>query len=419
MLSFVAAGFGFCIVCTVSRAQCCDQPPTAFHDSTQQTLLGTSVDFRVVAGSLTVVAGSPVDAEPMIDTGSSSVLTRSACGDLVFGALLLPSNGAGGDRFGDAVAIESPPGEGPLVLVGSPHHDTQGVSDAGAVYVFLGATGTGLFVEEALLVAPEANADARFGGAVAVDGDMAVIGAPGDSQAAPGAGAAYVFVRVGPGVWQPQQTLLSPAPGQGDAFGTAVSIEDGVIVVGAPFADTAGSNAGAAYLFRSLGGTWVLEATLVASDPSPSFFGCAVALDTDIAVVVASHHGGIAQAGAAYVFRNNDTAWQQEQTLQPCASGFFQRFGEAVAASAGAILVGAPGTESSHLFRSQGSVWDETDRLVGLGTVNAVFGAAVALRSDVALVGAPGTPTNRSTRRSCSRSARVMPTETRALTCRT
>lgn len=65
---------------------------------------------------------------------------------------------------------------------------------------------------------------ATFGGAIAVDGDTLVIGAPG-------AGKAFVYARSGES-WNTTPTTLTG--GQGSQFGAAVAVKGSKIVVGAP-----------------------------------------------------------------------------------------------------------------------------------------------------------------------------------------
>jgi len=51
------------------------------------------------------------------------------------------------------------------------------------------------WIQQAKLIAADGSANDQFGGAVAVSGDTAVIGAVNDSDAGSESGAAYVFVR--------------------------------------------------------------------------------------------------------------------------------------------------------------------------------------------------------------------------------
>ncbi len=85
----------------------------------------------------------------------------------------------------------------------------------------------------------------RVGAAVDLDGDVAVVGAPG-------IGAAYVF-RFNGADWVEEQTLTPSFIG--GAFGEAVAIGGESIVIGAPGAGS--STAGTAFFYRFTNGTWV------------------------------------------------------------------------------------------------------------------------------------------------------------------
>ena len=65
-----------------------------------------------------------------------------------------------------------------------------------------------------------------FGNAIDLDGDTLIVGAP---DAANNQGRAYVFRRVG-GEWL-EESMLSPAPVENARFGKAVAVEDNVAVV--------------------------------------------------------------------------------------------------------------------------------------------------------------------------------------------
>lgn len=81
-----------------------------------------------------------------------------------------------------------------------------------------------------------------FGYSVAVDGGIAVIGAPGDdsseSVCGKNGGEVYVFRRAGNGVWSLEKTLKS-CEDDGEHFGYSVAVNSvkGTIVVGAPGED--------------------------------------------------------------------------------------------------------------------------------------------------------------------------------------
>jgi hypothetical protein len=91
----------------------------------------------------------------------------------------------------------------------------------------------------------------EFGWSVAVSGDTIVVGAYGEgssttginstpNELAPGAGAAYVFLRTA-GVWS-QEAYLKPAAigttQANDHFGYSVAVSGDTVVVGAPEEDS-------------------------------------------------------------------------------------------------------------------------------------------------------------------------------------
>ena len=101
--------------------------------------------------------------------------------------------------------------------------------------------------------------------------------------------------------------------GSQDEFGTSVAVSGDVAIVGAPNEDTNGSNAGAAYIFRFNGSTWIQEDKLIAGDGDASDeFGISVTIDGDIAMVGATgdDDNGSA-AGAVYVFSYDGSGGNQ------------------------------------------------------------------------------------------------------------
>ena len=122
-------------------------------------------------------------------------------------------------------------------------------SSAGRVKVYT-ISGSVLSLE-ATLQASDATPGDRFGEALAIDGDVLLVGAPfhGDNFS-PDLGAAYVFERTA-GVWTQRALLVPSDPGPSDHFGDSLGISAGTIVSGAPYdTNTSGTAAGAAYVIR-------------------------------------------------------------------------------------------------------------------------------------------------------------------------
>ncbi|MGE0127290.1 MAG: putative Ig domain-containing protein [Blastocatellales bacterium] len=254
--------------------------------------------------------------------------------------MLTAADGVAGDQFGGAVALS-----GNTAAVGANLDDVSG-KDQGSVYVFVrnGAKWT----LQGRLAAQDGAAEDYFGQSVALDGDTLVVGASRDDVGANAdQGAAYVFTRSGT-LWTQQSKLIANDGGGSDNFGLAVALSGDTVVVGAPSGSNGASpNQGAAYIFiRSGAGqpVWTQQQKLNAvSGASGDSFGNAVALDGGTVVVgAAQYDGGILDKGAAYVFVRSSTGWALQQRLTANDGAVKDRFGWAVALSGDTVIVGAP-----------------------------------------------------------------------------
>ncbi len=92
-----------------------------------------------------------------------------------------------------------------------------------------------------------------FGPSVALDGDTLVVGSPRDDQVAWDAGATYVFERT-PSGWVDTLKLLRPDGVQSDLLGYAVALSGDIAVLGAPYVDVPGlgDSVGAVYVFSTI-----------------------------------------------------------------------------------------------------------------------------------------------------------------------
>lgn len=215
--------------------------------------------------------------------------------------------------------------------------------------------------ERQKIQASDGLAQAEFGLAVAVDGDVAAIGAPHDNRI----GAVYVFRKIA-GTWVEEQKLVSSDASPTDWFGTSVDIQRDRVVVGAADSVANGKVAGSAYVFQFDGSRWTELQKISASDgASGDLFGISVALDGDRIVVGAEGSAGQSVSeGAAYVFRLQGT-WIEEQKLQGSHSVARSVFGHSVAIHRDRIAIGAPADPFGHaptagyVFHFDGSRWNE------------------------------------------------------------
>jgi len=172
----------------------------------------------------------------------------------------------------------------------------------------------------------------HFGRSVAISDPYAVVGAPYDDASGGDAGAAYVFARTGSS-WQEQAKLL-PQSGAGGYFGLGVAITGGTIVVGSHGADSPEANRGAAYLYELNAGTWVQANHLVAYDgEADDEFGWAVAVSAStLAISAIRDDDQGADSGAVYVYSYQAPfGWLLDSKLAPSSLGPGDLFGNCIA----------------------------------------------------------------------------------------
>ena len=191
---------------------------------------------------------------------------------------------------------------GASVAAGGPYV-AAGAPSSGEVHIFDRTTGDWVRT----LQSPNPSPSSLFGTAVAMSGLRVLVGAPLDDTAGTDAGAVYLFDAFTGALLK---TFLNPTPAAGDDFGKAVAfvfVGGTRFAIGAPGDDTQGTNAGAVYVFDR--GTdsqpnGVLTATLLKPAPiGTSAFGSTVAaVGQNTAVGDPSHGAGAAEAGAVFVY---------------------------------------------------------------------------------------------------------------------
>jgi hypothetical protein len=243
------------------------------------------------------------------------------------------------NNFGDAVAVS-----GNVVIVGAHGADPGGIGSAGSAYVYR-YNGSTWLLEQVIPNPASAQFD-FFGQSVALSGDVALIGAWSD---APGgvddAGSAYVY-RYNGAAWQLEQAFPNPAPAAGDRFGWSVAISGDVALVGAEYDSPSGVfRAGSAHVYRFNGAAWLLDQAIPNPDPTmDDHYGVSVAVSGDVAIVGAyfDDPGGISSSGSAYVYRYSGSLWMLDQSIpNPATPSGSDLFGVSVAVSGDVAMIGS------------------------------------------------------------------------------
>ena len=233
-------------------------------DKTGQDRLGWDVG---ISGG-TVAVGAPYhDGNAKDEQGAVYVFERPSggwaawTGSMAESAELYGYEGTPGDHLGTAVAIS-----GETIIAGAPDHNLGGQinPDSGVAYIFRKDGGWTSGTEHARLAPSDSAELDYFGLSVAIDGNVAVVGSPGDPspQNAANTSAVYVYRRP-PGDWAApdpytENARLTASDGvYSDNFGRAVDISGSIIVVGANFDKVnTQDKQGSAYVYIEPAGGW-------------------------------------------------------------------------------------------------------------------------------------------------------------------
>lgn len=313
------------------------------RDSSSEDEFGSSIALSG-NGELALVGATDDDNRFGKDAGAAYAFKRD--GDTWRQETkLFPPNGRKGDLFG-GVSISA---DGQTAMIGSYDAENANESGSGVGYMFSRSDGT--WTHQAELVPDGFGQEGGFGGgALSADGSTALIG---DAFAEDGngrrVGVAYLFTREGDS-WS-QQTILTPPDGfEGSTFGNDLSLtsQGEMAVIGAGEASSGGTvERGAAYVFTGTDGTWSRTAELTATDgDEDDSFGDSVAISGDGTTILGGapfdENPNGEDAGSAYRFERIDGTWVQQAKLLPSDGRPDARFGTVSLSRDGATgLVGA------------------------------------------------------------------------------
>jgi hypothetical protein len=227
--------------------------------------------------------------------------------------------------FGEQVALD-----GDRLAVGDSTgrlDDTTGKNEGGAglgvVHVFERGSSGWTRVQ---LVQPQSQPP-YFGGSVALDDNRMIV----DSRAGL-SDEAFIFRRSADGSWVEEAALTGSSAEELDRFGAAVDIEGDLAVVGTPGLDGIDYVSGGAFVFRrSASNRWVEEARLLPPDVDEyNQFGRAVTIDGDRIV---ARTIGFFDSDGLYVYERRNDVWRLERKLVES-----ELIGDVLAADAGAVL---------------------------------------------------------------------------------
>lgn len=301
---------------------------------------------------------------------------------------LTASDPAAGDSFGYSVSVSA---DGNIVVVGAPGDDSQ----QGAAYAY---RWNGSTWAETRISAEDGVAGDRFGNSVAVSGDSntIVVGAYFDDDKGSSSGSVYVFRRDGSAYAQTKKLTASDGEAN-DEFGTCVSVSGNgnTVVVGVPHDDISSNvNQGSVYVYSWDGSSWTETKLVAVEGAADAVFGTSVSVSNDGSAIAAGapmDYTAGTYAGAVYVYRWNGTSWGETKII--ASDGLFaDHFGHSVSISGDGSIVMAGANQddigsntnqgSAYIYRWNGTSWAETKLVADIGAMNDLFGWSVAVSAD-------------------------------------
>ncbi len=322
---------------------------------------------------------------------------------------IAPSGIKEGYFFGYDIAATSE-----FTVVSAPRHDEKG-NRTGAVYIFR-RNGSEFELTAEVLYPENATTEDHFGWSVAISGTTLIIGAPENDKNGEDAGLAFVYEHIGDNRWNLTKELEAPNPQEGQEFGYAVAIDQGVIVVGSrfdtdnyfddgPFTNGAGFAQGSVFVYE--GADWSFKQKLVPNEGDGDrwdAFGKSLALQDNILVVSAQGTDNIYDfPGNVYVFDKQDDSWVQRHRLSASDGVKEDFFGAEIVLDGNEMAITAPGSFNSllpnanvphgaaYVFTKSGDGWLEDIKLMGSDTQpdDNFGGGGIALHSGYLIIGAP------------------------------
>ncbi len=241
------------------------------------------------------------------------------------------------DDFGRSIAVD-----GDSLAIGGDYYDWDYSSWTGQVWTF---SWNGASWDQVERFAPDVPGHFDgFSDAIALEGDVMVVGAPNRNGNASGDGVAFVFEHNGSN-WEQEAMLYDPNGRWTDPFGHAVAISNGVIAAANYDDDDNAYEGGSVRLFEKQGGTWTQIAVLYeCRAQGGSDMGIGLDMDGDTVVVGARGYNGTGtNDGAVMIFqRQSDDSWPQIAHLSSEDIVGGANLGFNVAIEGNTIIAGAP-----------------------------------------------------------------------------
>ena len=353
----------------------------------------------LVADENWLAVGAPLDDDKATRSGSIYMYQASGSGSTrswKYYSKITPEDGRSLRYFGEVIAMS-----GQYLGVGA-WRDFEKGDESGSVYLYY-RTVQGPWNQIIKLLAADGAAGDAYGQALAVDGHALAVGAPGDDDNGVNSGSVYMYTLSGPTPTLKTKIAPSDGY-LDDGFGSALTISGTLCAIGSPNDDDLGDMSGSVYLYRqdTSSGVWnLLQKIRGHNGQQEDLFGAAVDLSGQT-LVVGAYGSSRTYAGAAEIFSWNETLgnFTFVAEIVPAAPQAGSHFGREVEIYQNEILVAAPYWESAdavtttgraYLFGFIKGAWTQMETYELEQPISgAEFGHAVSIMKDMTLIAAPG-----------------------------
>jgi hypothetical protein len=286
---------------------------------------------------------------------------------------LTPTGDVWADFFGGAVAIH-----GDVVVVGAANDDGYSDTDPkGGVYILERDPATDGYETSAYFTHEGAFG---FGRSLATDGEIVAVGAPGTWSTH--LGGIHIYEKGAEG-WQ-RTALLRTRLQEGLGFAGDLAVYKGTVFATAR---------GAVSMFRRDDeGNWQESAAVSKPVGAKNTFGHAIAVDADTLVVSDLHldQGDRSYAGGVFVFRRVAGRWEQHQLIRPARDYYITEFGTDVALDGDVLVVSSAYHSQVFIYERDASGYfclQARFYKPGRHTFNTDLGRSVAVHDGVVVAG--------------------------------
>lgn len=292
---------------------------------------GGQFGYSVAIDGKYTVVGAPQETAAGLSEAGNAYVFNSKTGVLI--ETLVDPNAQESGHFGYSVAIS-----GTYVVVGAPNEAVSPDGNVGHAYIFNVTTGALL---STLTTYPAASPDAYFGSSIAISGNIVVIGAYHESITSDQyAGYTYTFSAIGIHL----HTFTSPNPTNEGFFGYAVAVSGEVIVIGAIGEN---SNAGRAYTFNDTTDALISTLTSPNSQSGCACFGISVSVTKGVVAIGAPYETVGSQTSSGRVYTFNSKTGSLIETIESPTPKQASMFGYSLALGKGTVSIGAPDETTS------------------------------------------------------------------------